>query len=180
MKRNFATVALCAGVGLGLTAVCSAQAEPSSEPGNAAQASVPAEQARLGQATYNLDNAFRDQFVQGNIDRAALSDRINDVVQAMPEAARPKVQAHIDQVLRAGAQVASEMTPEQRVQVSAPVSEERIGKTQAAWLGAFGWPGYAGFGGYGAFGFPSAFGTGCGLGWGACGYGGLGLGGWYW
>jgi hypothetical protein len=180
MKRNFASVALCAGFGLGLTAVCFAQAEPSSTQGGEAQ--VPAEQARLAQATYNLENAFREQFVQGKIDRAALSDHISDVVQAMPEAARPTVQAHIDQVLQAGAQAALQMTPEQRVQASAPPSEEKIGKSQAAWVGAWGWPGYGGFGGYGAFGFPSmyTFGTGCGLGWGACGYGNLGMGGWFW
>jgi len=160
----------------------SAQAEPASGQGSGPQAGVPAEQARLAQATYSLENAFRDQFVQGKIDRAALSDRISDVVQAMPEAARPKVQAHIDQVLQAGAQAAAQMTPDQRLQVSAPPSEEKIGKSQAAWISSWGWPGYAGWGGYGAFGFPSmyTFGTGCGLGWGACGYGGLGLGGWYW
>jgi hypothetical protein len=176
MKRNGASVALSVGVALGLSLACSARAEPTPQ-----QGSLPAEQVRIAEATLSLENAFRDQFVQGKIDREALAAPIDRVMQAMPEAARPKVQAHIDAILVAGARAASEMSPEQRVLVATPPAAETLGKTQAAQLVAWGWPGMAGWGGYGAFGFPNAYmyGGGCGMGFGACGLG-LGMGGWYW
>jgi hypothetical protein len=176
MNRNGASVALPAGIALGLSLACPARAEPTPQ-----QGSLPAQQVRIAEATLNLENAFRDQFVQGKIDREALSGPIDDVVQAMPEPARPKVQAHIDGVLAAGARLASEMTPEQRTQAAAPPTVETIGKTQQAIIMGWGWPTLAGFGGYGAFAWPTTYmyGAGCGWGFGACGYG-LGMGGWYW
>jgi hypothetical protein len=136
---------------------------------------------RIAETTLSLENAFRDQFVQGKIDREALSVPIDQVIQAMPEAARPKVQAHIDAILAGGARAASEMTPEQRAQVAAPLAAETLGKTQAAILAGWGWPamGGMGFGGYGAFAWPTTYMMGTGCGFGACGYG-LGMGGWYW
>ena len=182
MKRNYASVALSAGVALGLALACSARAEATPQPdpqGSESNAGLPAQQVRIAEATLNLENAFRDQFVQGKIDREALAEPIQQVIQAMPETARPKVQAHIDAVLAGGARAVSEMTPEQRARVAAP--PETLGKTQAAILAGWGWPGMAGWGGFGAFGWPNTFmfGGGCGLGFGACGTG-LGLGGWYW
>jgi hypothetical protein len=172
MKRNGASVALSAGVALGLSLACSARAEPIPQ-----QGSLPAEQVRVAEATLSLENAFRDQFVQGKIDREALAAPIDRVMQAMPEQARPMVQAHIDAVLVAGARAASEMTPEQRALVAATPAPETLGTTQAAQLAAWGWPGMAGWGGYGAFAWPTTYGAFGGCGFGACG---LGLGGWYW
>jgi hypothetical protein len=178
--QKYASVALSAGVALGLTLACSARAEPTTQndqQGSEAQRGLPAEQVRIAEATLNLENAFRDQFVQGKIDREALAQPIAQVVQAMPEAARPKVQAHIDAILAGGERDVAAMTPAQRAQVAAP--PETLGKTQAAIIMGWGWPGMAGWGGFGAFGWPgmNMFGTGCGFG--ACGLG-LGMGGWYW
>jgi hypothetical protein len=174
MKRNGASVVLSGGVALGLSLACSAHAEPTPQ-----QGSLPAEQVRIAEATLSLENAFRDQFVQGKIDRDALAAPIDRVMQAMPEAARPKVQAHIDAILAGGARAASEMTPEQRALAAAPPAPETLGKTQAAQLIGWGWPATAGWGGYGAFGWPTTYMGGMGCGFGACGYG-LGMGGWYW
>ncbi len=83
------TIAL--GIGLG---PATARAESPSEP--AAESQSP-EQARVADSTLKLEKAFNDQFVQGRIDRSALP--IGAAVQAFPEAARPKVQAHIDQIV---------------------------------------------------------------------------------
>jgi hypothetical protein len=175
--KNYASVALSAGVALGLTLAGSVRAEPTvqTEP----QHGLSAEQVRIAEATLNLENAFRDQFVQGKIDRDALAGPIEQVMQAMPEEARPKVQAHIEAILAGGARGASEMTPEQRAQVATP--PETVSKTQAAIVAGWGWPAMTGWGGLGAFAWPTTymFGGGCGLGFGACGYG-LGMGGWYW
>jgi hypothetical protein len=180
--KNYASVALSAGVALGLTLAGSARAEPTTQndqQGSEAQRGLPAEQVRIAEATLNLENAFRDQFVQGKSDRDALAAPIAQVVQAMPEAARPKVQAHIDAILAGGARATAEMTPEQRARVAAP--PETVSKTQAAIISGWGWPAATGWGGLGAFAWPATymFGGGCGLGFGACGYG-LGMGGWYW
>jgi hypothetical protein len=152
-------------------------------------------QARIAETTLKLEKAFDDQFVQGKIDRSALP--IDDVLQAFPEAARPKVQTHIDHVLTVGEKLAAQMSPEERTQAVTPPAAEKVGKTAQAWTGAWGWPGYGGFGGYGAFGWPGMYGYGVGLGYGAgyglgyglgtglgwgtsTGWGGLGWGGWYW
>jgi hypothetical protein len=151
-----------------------------------AQVSPATGQQKVAEATLNLENAFAEQFVRGKIDRNALSPAIDEVVAAMPEAARPKVQEHIDSVLQLGERLASQMTPEQRAEAAAPPASEKVGKTEQAQVAAWGWPGFAGWGGIGAFGFPAMFGVGWGTsaawGWSsgfatACG---LGCGGWFW
>ncbi len=157
-------------------------------------------QEHIADLTQKLENAFNEQFARGSIDRSALAGPIHDVVEAMPAAARPKVASHIDDILQTAEKLATQMTPEQRAEAVAPPSAEKIGKTQAAIISAWGWPGAVGWGGYGAFGFPAmyglGYGNGLGYGWGGTGYGaygglgygaygglgwgGLGLGGWYW
>jgi hypothetical protein len=153
MKMNHATVALAASLAVGLALACSAQAEPSG-PQPEAASSQSADQARVAQVTLNLERAFGDQFVRGQIDRAALSGPIGEVVQAVPESVRAKVTAHIDRILAAGALAAQQMTPAERAEAASPPSREKIGSTAQAWLGAWGWgyPNVAGWGGMGAFG----------------------------
>jgi hypothetical protein len=160
MKTKYALICAVGAIGLAGAA-----------PASAAQDGQP----RIADTTLKLEKAFNDQFLQGRIDRSALAAPITDVVQAMPEEARPRVQAHIEEVLQTGDKLASEMTPEQRARAVQPVSAETIGKTAQAQIAAWGWPGVGGWGGLGAFGFPGMYGYGTGLGW-----GGLGLGGWYW
>jgi hypothetical protein len=122
---------------------------------SAAQGSLPAKQARLARVTLNLERAFDYQFVRGAIDEVALSSAIDDVLDAMPEAARPRVQVHIEAVLRAGERLVSETTPAERAQATASPALESLDKTQQAQIKAWGWPGAAGWsGGLGAFGFP--------------------------
>ena len=160
MKTTYLSVVLSAAVALGLAFSPAARAEASPNAG----------QARIADATMKLENAFNEQFVHGSIDRGALSGPIYDVIQAMPEAARPNVQAHIERVVQAGARLASLMTPEQRAQVTASAAPENLGATQQAQIAAYGWPYAGGWGGYGAFGFPG-FATGYGAGSGySCGY----------
>jgi hypothetical protein len=203
MKMTYASVALSAGVALGLTFGPAARAEPSARQADHSAQEVSASegspndgQARIASATLKLEKAFDDQFVQGAIDRSALSGPIDDVLQAMPEAARPKVQDHIAQVLQAAEKLASEMTPAERAQATASPALETIGKAQQAQVTAWGWPAAGGWGGFGAFGFPSMFSYGNGIscnyssqsvnGWGVGGGGctpygyGVGNGGWYW
>jgi hypothetical protein len=136
---------------------------------------VSAEQARLADVTAKLEQAFDDQFVRGAIDRDALSGPIQDVVQAMPEAARPKVQVHIAQILQGAEKLASEMTPAERAQATASPALETIGKARQAQIAAWGWPGAAGWGGIGAFGFPAMYGVGGGYG---CQYSSQSVNGW--
>jgi hypothetical protein len=129
-------------------------------------------QARLAETTQKLESAFSEQFVAGRIDRAALAPLVSEVVQSMPEAAKPKAQSHIDQVIQHGETLASQMAPDERALIAAAPAVENIGTTQAAQVAAWGWPGYAGFGGLGAFGFPGnciPYGTGY-----AVPYGGIG------
>jgi hypothetical protein len=181
MKMKYTPVALSTGLAVGLALASSARAEPSS--------SQPADQARVAEVTLNLERAFSDQFVRGQIDRDALSSKIDDVVQAVPESARPTVKAHIDRIIAVGSQAALQMLPEARAEMAAPPAREKISSTAQAWLGGFGWgfPNVAGWGGLGAFAFPTMYGFGTGCGFGACGLGmgGLGwgmggLGGWAW
>jgi len=120
-------------------------------------------QGQVAATTLRLEKAFSDQFVQGNIDRGALTGAINDVLQAMPETARAGAEEHIDRVIATGQKLAAEMTPDQRAAAATPPSPEQLGQLKQ-FVGGFGWPGAAGFGGLGAFGFP-AFG-GWGGGWG--------------
>jgi hypothetical protein len=188
MKMTLVSTALAAGVALGLTFGCTAQASPNAQYDQTQGADSSASQGRIAETTLKLEKAFSDQFVQGKIDRNALAGAIHDVVQAMPEAARPKVQGHIEQVLQAGEEALPKLTPEQRVEAATVPAGEKIGKTQQAWGTAWGWPGYAGFGGLGAFGFPGMYygtglyGGGLGYGLGGCGWGACGLGttGWFW
>ena len=188
MNPKYTPVLAAIVLGVGLVPAA-ASAEPQAEPATASQSTG---QDRVADTTLKLEKAFDDQFVQGKIDRSALP--IDDVIQAFPEEARPKVQAHIDQILTTGEKLAAQMTPEQRAAAVQPPAAEKVGKTAQAQLAAWGWPGMAGFGGFGAFGFPGAFGVGfglgCGLGCGglgfsslgfsSLGFGGLGLGGWFW
>lgn len=162
MKLTHVSVALSAGLALAMAMGCSAQVEPSNQEPSASQASpsVPA-QERIAQTTLKLESAFADQFVRGKIDRSTLP--IDGVVQAMPEAARPKFLDHINRVIEAGQKLASEMTPEQRAQAAAPPAEEKVGKAVQAQIAAWGWPGYGGWGGLGAFGFPGAYSYGYGF-----------------
>jgi hypothetical protein len=196
MKVKVASAALGAGLSFGLAMGCSAPAGPSDDQGpQASPESAPAEQTRIADATLKLEGAFREQFVQGKIDRSALSKPIDEVVQAMPEAARPKVQEHIDQVLSRGAELAAQMTPEERAQVSA--APEKVSSAQHAIVSAWGWPNAAGWGGLGAFGFPGMYystglsctnyyrsysinGWGTGYGGGGCTPFNPGTTGWYW
>jgi hypothetical protein len=177
----YASVALSACVALGLAFGATARAEQSAPPADpsvdpaASHVSLPAQQARLADATLKLERAFDDQFVHGAIDRTALSGPIESVLRAMPEEARPKVQTHIANILQGAEKLAAEMTPAQRAEATVPPVLETIGSTRQAQIAAWGWPGAAGFGGLGAFGFPGMFGygTGYGVGYGSgysCGY----------
>jgi hypothetical protein len=166
--KSIGHIAIAAGIALGLGASSNiARAEEGSASQESSTRISPA-QERLADATLKLENAFNGQFVAGKIDRDAMAGLIDDVVQATPEHARPKMAAHIDQVLAVGANLAARMTPEQRTAVAAPPAAESVGKTQQAQLVGFGWPGAIGFGGFGAFGFP-AFGA-FGLGFGSVGF----------
>jgi hypothetical protein len=176
MKTSYTLTALLGTIALG-SALGSAPARAESQAEATADAAS-AGQARIADTTLKLEKAFSDQFVQGKIDRSALP--IADVLQAMPEAARPQVQAHIDQILKTGERLASEMTPGQRAEAVQPPPSEKVGKAAQAWVSAWGWPATAGWGGFGAFGFPGMYGYGLGLGWGGLGLGGLGYGGWLW
>src|SRR5271165_3621233 len=91
-------------------------------------------------------------------------------IQAMPESARPHLQAHIERVIQTAAGLASQMTPEQRAQVTTSPAPEKLGATQQAQIASFGWPNAGGWGGLGAFGFPgfaTGYSTGIGI---SCGY----------
>lgn len=158
-------------------------------------------QARIAQLTGQLEDEFAKQFEQNQIEQAKLSQLISQLVQAFPEAARARVQNHIDGVFEAGKKTAAQMPADERSKAVAPTPKEKLGKTQQGLITGWGWGGGwgRGFGGFGAFGFPGMYswgypatyaysypsygyygtGYGCGLGGAWCGTG-LGLGGWYW
>jgi hypothetical protein len=182
----FAGVAL--GVALGGTARTGAYAQDEATAGSPAATS--GGQARIADATAKLEDAFAEQFVRGAIDRGALASAIDEAVQAFPEAAREKVQAHIEELIEDGQAAAPQLTAEERAEAVAP--PERLGATEQAMIDGWGWRQGRGFGGYGAFGFPGMFSYGhrahrhayrhsarlCGWGGGRwCGFGGTG---WYW
>jgi hypothetical protein len=172
MKTKYMSVALTAGVALGL-AFC-----PAARANAVAPQADESAQPRIADATMKLEKAFNEQFVQGSIDRGALSAPIDDVLQAMPESARPHLQAHIEQVIQTAAGLASQMTPEKRAQVTASPPPEKLGATQQAQIAGFGWPNAGGWGGYGAFGFPgfaTGYSTGIGI---SCGYNSQSVNGW--
>jgi hypothetical protein len=183
MNTKHGSLALSAGLALGIATIgATAQAaDGAASDESAAQPSRTSGQQRVADTTLKLENAFHDQFVRGKIDRSELTGPIADVLSAMPEAARPTLQAHIELVLQAGERLASQMTPEQRTAAAAPPAEEKVGTTEQAQLAGWGWGGAAGFGGFGAFGFPAMGGFGWGgLGFGGLGFGGLGMGRWFW
>jgi hypothetical protein len=171
--RTYTSVALSAGLALGIAILGSAARaeETSAAEGSAAQASPQAAQQRVAEATRKLESAFGDQFVNGKIDRSALAQPIADVIDAMPEAARPKVKDHVENVLQLAEKLSPQLTREQRSAVVEPPPPEKVGTTQHAIVTAWGWPGYAGWGGYGAFGFPGMYSLGWGVGWPGWGYG---------
>jgi hypothetical protein len=173
--KHVGSVVVATAIALGIGASGTTARAEGNSASEESSSRVSPEQQRLADATMKLENAFNDQFIAGKIDRSALAGAIDDVVQAAPESARPKMTAHIDQVLQAGAALASRMTPEQRTAAVTPPQAENIGKTQQAQLAAWGYPGAIGWGGYGAFAFPVGYGLGYGLG--GIGYG-LGYGGW--
>jgi hypothetical protein len=146
---------------------------------NAATAEQSGGQARIAETTLKLESAFSEQFAKGQIDRAALAPLVNDVVQAMPEGARPRVQAHIEQVLQGGEKLAPAWTPQERAQAVAVPDRDTMTPLQIGLGTSWGWPGAVGWGGLGAFGFPGMWGGGLGCGFGACGAG-LGTTGWFW
>jgi hypothetical protein len=85
-----------------------------------------------------------------------------------------------EQTLQTAEKLAGQMSPEERAQVTQPPPPETIGATSQALVSAWGWPVYGGWGGmyslpYYATGPSPFYGAGLGTGW-----GGLGVGGWYW
>jgi hypothetical protein len=163
MKSQIASVAFSAGLALAVTG-CATGAGGSSEQGPVGQ-----QQRHLASASFALENAYDVQYAKGQVDANALQPLIYDVLEAMPEQARPQAQAHIYDVISSGEKDAKDLTPEQRAQVAAPVSADKIGPQQVEQIGAWGWGGLGygvgyglGWGGLGAFGFPGY----AGFGWG--------------
>jgi len=159
MKSTLTSVVLSAG--LALTAAGCA-ADPSVEQSQSAKPAVSQDQQHIASTTLALEKAFDVQFVKGHVDADALQPLINDVLQSMPDDMRADTKTHIYDVIAKGQQAASEMTPEQRAQMAAPVAADKLGPQQVDIIGAWGW------------GWPAFGGAGYGL-----GYGGLGWGGGY-
>jgi hypothetical protein len=153
---TFASAALAAAWIVGASLGRSAQAEPSSQGeeaiANSAETAIDP-QAHIAEVTGKLEDAFTDQFVRGTIDRGALANAIDEAVQAFPEAARPKVQAHIEEVLSTSEKLLPQLSPEERADAAA--SPETLGTEEQAAVRGWGWRRARGFGGVGAFGFPS-------------------------
>ncbi len=169
MKKSVISAGV-ATLALGLALGCTARADTS----NADESSKPT-QDRLSTASKNLDKAFSDQFVKGQIDRDALAPLASAVIEATPEALRPQTQAHIDAMIAHGVEQAAQLTAEQRAQIAAAHAQNQA---RIEWYGGFGYgyP-YAGWGyglgyawpayGYGAYGYGLGLGY-AGCGWGAC------------
>jgi hypothetical protein len=153
MKSRCVSVVMSGAVVLGIALGCAVQTNAATQEGADGQ-------ARVAETTLKLENEFSKQFVAGQIDRTALAPLINDVVRALPNAARPKFRKHIDEVLATGEKLAVQMTPDERTDAAA-AHPESIGKTEQALVNAWGWPIGGGWGGLGAFGFPGAFYGGC-------------------
>jgi hypothetical protein len=171
MKSIVVSVPLFGCMALGLAAGgCAATTDPATQESTPFQVSS-AEQAKIAETTLKLENQFSDQFTRGQIDRAALQGAIDEVIQAMPEVARPKVQQHIAEVLDKGERLASELTVEQRAALATAPSAEETPKAQVDVVTMWGWPGAVGYGGYGAFAFPGMYGYG--YGYPGYGYGGM-------
>lgn len=173
MRKQIASAAVLAGLGLGVAFGCSAQADdPAQAAEGSSSESMPksgpstaqpqpsmfeAGQAQMADATARLEAAFEKQFEQAAIDRAALEKLITEAVQAFPEPARMRVRLRIDEVIETGQKVASQMTPAERTKAVTPVPKEKLGRTQQHLLTGWGWGGGTGFGGFGAFGFPGMY-----------------------
>ncbi len=124
------------------------------------------QQRHLASATFALESAYDVQYVKGQVDGDALQPLIYDVLDAMPEQARPAAQNHIYDVISRGQKDAKDLTPEQRAQVATP-DADKLGPQQVEQIGAWGWGGLGGLGlGWG----------GAGLGFAGLGFGGLGFG----
>lgn len=175
MKSKYLPVSLVGCLALGLAAAgCSGGSESAtdeaqssqssaadvsqSQSNTATQAPSPDAQKAIAQATLQLENEFSDQFTRGQIDRTALQGAIDDVVQAMPEAARAKVQQHIDDMINQGEKLASQLTPAQRAAIATPPSNSNLDQVRVGIITGWGYPGAVGWGGYGAFGFPGMWG----------------------
>jgi hypothetical protein len=175
MKSQFASVAFSTGLALAV-AGCATGSDGSSEGPNTQ--AVGQQQRHLASASFALENAYDVQYAKGQVDANALQPLIYDVLEAMPEQARPQAQAHIYDVITSGEKDAKNLTPEQRAQVAAPVSADKMGPQQVEQIGAWGWGGL----GMGGLGYGAAYGAGYGLGWGGLGafgfpgYAGLGWG----
>jgi hypothetical protein len=175
MKSTFRSVVFSAGLALALGG-CAAGTAPSAEEANndTKPTADPDQQQQQHLATTSLalEKAYDVQFVKGQVDRDALQPLVNDVLESMPENVRPQAQAHIYDVISKGEKDATEMTPEQRTQLAAPVSADKLGPQEVEQIGAWGWgaPGLGGFGGLGWTG-----GLGWAGGWGGGWVGGLGV-----
>jgi len=179
MKSVIASVAFSSVLALSV-AGCATGAGGSSGQGPDTQA-VGQQQRHLASATFALENAYDVQYVKGQVDANALQPLIYDVLEAMPEQARPQAQAHIYDVISSGQKDAKDLTPEQRAQVAAPTSEDKMGPQKVEQIGAWGWgPYYSGYG-LGLGGYGLGYGMGYGLGWGGLGaFGFPGYAGWGW
>jgi len=182
-KSTFASVAFPAGLAFAVLG-CAAGADPSA---GEARGTPPDPQQRIASTTLALEKAFDVQFVKGQVDRDSLQPLVYDVLQAMPDDMRPRVESHIYDVIARGQKDAAEMTPDQRAQIAAPVSADKLGPQQVEIIGAWGWGGPAfggaGYGlGYGGLGYGAGYGAGYGLGWGGLGAFGFpgSFGGWGW
>jgi hypothetical protein len=162
MKSQLTSVAFSAGLALAVTG-CATGAGGSSGQGPDTQA-VGQQQRHLASATFALESAYDVQYVKGQVDGDALQPLIYDVLEAMPDQARPDAQKHIYDVISSGQKDAKDLTPEQRAQVASPMSADKLGPQQVEQIGAWGWGGLGGLG----------------LGWGGAGLGFGGLGGFGW
>ena len=134
MKSQFASVAFSSGLALAI-AGCATGTGGSSEQGQ----TVGQQQRHLASASFALENAYDVQYVKGQVDANALQPLIDDVLEAMPEQARPQAQAHIYDVISRGQKDATDSTPEQRAQNAAPVSADKMGAQKVEQIGAWGW-----------------------------------------
>src|SRR5579884_2914608 len=143
MKSKHLSVPLVGCLALApVIAGCSGTSDPLAQEATPAQTAAPYEgQAHIALATLKLENQFSDQFRRGAIDRAALQPAVDDVLRAMPEAVRPKVQQHVADVLGRGEKLAPQLTSEQRAALTAAPPAERLGKTEIDIISAWGFPG---------------------------------------
>jgi hypothetical protein len=174
MHRWYLSVPLSISIALGFAAGCASGSEaPPPPPPQEGQSALPrVDQSQIADTTLKLEMIFSKQFEAGQIDRGALAQPIKDVLQAMPEEARAKVQHHIDQVIDSGEKLAAQLPPAERKKLTAAPSgtEDEAGHLRLYIASGWGYPyGAVGWGGYGAFGFPGMY-------YGGYGYPGIGYG----